>query len=719
MSIKSRLQKNREAKSFGFSDNVRTDLLKIFQEHTELSSMTVYSYNKITGEKDGKSSKLAIGFNSYEDYYEEVSKLLEISGNSSENPHVIINIQNIIVNIYLPPLTVNEPILFFSRRKNKKSENILSNKLISNEMVSYFTNCLAKRANIFIAGDASVDKSSIMNAIADLVTPDKKIIVCDLNKKINIDKPCVGRFSKQILKSEIFFDYDNIFCTDVENEEFTDIFKLIISGFCGFVVSFSVKKDIDMLSAIRNIILLSNTNLFEENADFMTTSSMDIIVNVENDLNGNAQILKVSETSKNKLGEISLKDIFVWNEYSKAHVSAGNNSKYLCTEYMQELYKHHYSDNKMFEQFIPSQYLQSKKEIFIKDIENDSSEIQNITNQNLESRKTKLGKLKEKIRQFKTERLNQTEQQENNVEKPTLHENTVNEDINILNPNLEKDIQFEKTEIQKEELIEQPVENGIIPVFSNYTNNPIEKTEDVEEIENIEVQKEDILENPNNAVIPDIISDTGFIDVKSYFKNEENPISQVEQEIPEEAQNNIQNMIIEENIQEIQEDEEVKNEPEILEQTDQIEANELIEEEENSEISETEKDFENNENEEYNGRIDVEQIDLVDEDSNQGVLASEIDDFSEEEIIQTPKIRNILEEDNDEQEESSLPIDEQLISEQKEINNSFELFTEKYQEEFKEEIEEEKKPKDPELFKEIDYIDIDNYDVADIPDEDI
>lgn len=717
MSIKSRLQKNREAKSFGFSNNVRTNLLKIFQEHTELSSMTVYSYNKIVGEKDGKSSKLALGFNSYEDYYEEVSNLLEISNNNSENPHIIINIQNIIVNIYLPPLTVNEPVLFFSRQKNKNSENVLLNQLISNEMLSYFTNCLAQKANIFIAGDSSVDKSQIMSIIANLTAPDKKIIVCDSNKKINIDKPFVGRFSKQILKSEMFFDYDNIFCTDVENEEFTDIFKLIISGFCGFVVSFSVKNDIDMLSAIRNIILLSNTNLFEENADFMTTSSMDVIVNLENDLNGNARIIKVSETSKNKLGEVSLKDIFVWNEYSKAHVSAGNNSKYLYSEYMQELYKHHYSDNKMFEQFIPSSNLQSKNEIFVNNIENNFSKKTNIISQNNENGKTKLDKLREKIKQFKAERLKQTEQQNNNIEISTLHENTINEDINILNTNLEKDIQFEKTEIQKEP-IEQPVENDIIPVFSNYINNPIEN------IENIEVSKEIGLENSTSALIPDITSNTEFIDVKSFYENEENIPSQIEPKITEET--NFQNIIVEEeieDIQKVQESEEVENPEvtEIIEQSEKNEEYELIKEDnEISKISVEEKEFEINGNEEYTGRIDVEQIDLVDEESNQGVLASESDDFSEEEIIQTPKIRNILEEDNDIQdEEANSTIDEKDFSEQKEINNSFELFTEKYQEEFKEEIEEEKKPKDPELFKEIDYIDIDNYEVPDITDDDI
>ena len=136
---------------------------------------------------------------------------------------------------------------------------------------------------------------------------------------------------------------------------------------------------------------------------------------------------------------------------------------------------------------------------------------------------------------------------------------------------------------------------------------------------------------------------------------------------------------------------------------------------------------------------EVETAEIVDENdndsSNEGLFASESDDFSDEPVYSQPKIRNILEDydDEDEQESSSEVIDAQFVEEeQSQADGHADLNTELTQEEIKEEEdilskyenaeEEPKAPIDPELFAEIKNVDVDDYsdaDLTDIPDSDI
>ena len=98
------------------------------------------------------------------------------------------------------------------------------------------------------------------------------------------------------------------------------------------------------------MILIDSPNLFEENADFMSFSSMDVIVSAEKTPEGNTVISKVSEIFKDENG-YSANDIFVFDK-SGNHISTGIKSKFtdkikegFSPEYFENSYKHSYSEN--------------------------------------------------------------------------------------------------------------------------------------------------------------------------------------------------------------------------------------------------------------------------------------------------------------------------------------------------------------------------------------
>lgn len=352
MSLKSRLLKNRELKSLNFAKmSADCDLLAFFREHKEFDVITAYSHDKIYGEKNGSVIKIPLVFSSAEVYFAEVEKIARLYDCylDKKNPQATIcTPSSSVINILIPPIVENEPFISIFRKNKQLYSSYFSTKMVSSEMVAYLRDCISQRANIFIVGDASVDKTSLMNFMVNLSDNSKKNIICGKTEKIIVEKPCSIKLSQGCIKDIENLNYDSIFYSDAQISDLTQIFQLIISGHNGFVVSMSLKEDVDILTAIRNMLLLSNINLFEENADFMTSASIDVVICV-NKINGEVCITKISEMVKNSQNDYSVKDIFVRN--SKGfHVSTGNSSRFFnpensqrfVSDFLEEGHKHSY-----------------------------------------------------------------------------------------------------------------------------------------------------------------------------------------------------------------------------------------------------------------------------------------------------------------------------------------------------------------------------------------
>lgn len=654
MSLKSRLQKSREAKTFSFTDT-DCDLLAYFEAHAELDAVTVYAHDRIFGEKNGVQQKISLSFPTKENYLAEIRKITSLHDVllNETNPHVVINTQTgAQINICVSPMVTSEPFVSLSRRRGQR--NILQNKLISSEIAVYLSECLDQNANIFIAGNASVDKISFMKTLVGLQGENKKLIICENGASMKLNKPCVATFSKDLLKDFIGFNYDNIFCPETNVDDLVNIFRLIISGCHGFVVSLSVKSGAEILSAVRNMILLSNINLFEENADFLATSSMDVVVSVDLTENKEVRITKVSEMSKNMKNEIVLKDIFVWNKPENSHVSTGNQSKFynfensqkFNPEFLEEGYKHDYAEDILKE-------------------DDDIFEITPVSTNNFEN----------SLAQNEITIENTDGNEQSDIEPSALPEPAEEPIEEVQEPTVEEPVPEKKSKLQK--LKEKLKRDKELANKSETAEVRSDVRTDTEPSETVEVPEVSETPSVEDVVLAELVQDAeDFQHLNKFETPKEFDLSQ--------------------------------NEDDGLKQTQPTEEDVTVDGE-------------------------FETAEIVDENdndtSNEGLFASESDDFSDEPVYSQPKIRNILEDydDEEEQEPSSEVIDAQFVEEEQPLADGHaDLNTELTQEEIKEEEdilskyenaeEEPKAPIDPELFAEIKNVDVDDYSDADLTD---
>ena len=356
MSLKSRLQKNRLSKTSANAD-IDVDLIEFFEEHKDFDNITIYSHDKIFSEKQGTLTAIEPIFSSEATYRNEIYRIAELYEKvpDFENPCSKISISDDInMEILIYPI-VSEGVFTVISRKNKKEEKSVA-KSVSNEIFTYLSEGMKQKLNIFVIGSADTDKAGIIRLLLNLCDSNNKIVISDKTNSFNPDNP-------YCLKVNDFYSYisdisfDNLFVNDTNTKELINIFELIISGYKGFVVSLSLKDKTDILEAIRNKILLSNPNLFDENADFMSGSSIDVILTLGNDNYGNTRILKVSEIFENNSKEYSIKDLFCLNENGE-YISVGNRSRFFnktnsptsfSEEYFKKEYVHSFRQEDVFD----------------------------------------------------------------------------------------------------------------------------------------------------------------------------------------------------------------------------------------------------------------------------------------------------------------------------------------------------------------------------------
>ena len=347
MSLKSRIQQNRISKMI---PETNIELLDFFNENKDIDVLYVYSPNKIYEEKNGVMQKSSFAYSSYTFYAEEIEKITELYGCilTESSPEATIDISNSVTLEVLVPPAVSDGIYTVIRRKNRNGSSP-SKLIISDEINSYLKECLNQKINIFVTGDAYTDKAAVLKLLADMINISSKIIISDKKKEIKFNQPCSVRINN-VYENIKKIPFDNVFINDADTNDLIKIFRLIIGGYKGFVVSLSLNDKADILSSVRNMILIDSPNLFDENADFMSFSSMDVIVKTEKTEDGNIVISKISEIFKNINGYFS-DDIFVLDK-SGTHISTGLKSKFsdkikqnFPSSYFEKNHVHSYSEN--------------------------------------------------------------------------------------------------------------------------------------------------------------------------------------------------------------------------------------------------------------------------------------------------------------------------------------------------------------------------------------
>ncbi|MCQ2550777.1 MAG: CpaF family protein [Clostridia bacterium] len=297
-----------------------------------ISEIMVNGKDNIYIERKGKVIKTDLSFDSTQEL-EEVIRYI------ASKVHREINEMNPIVDARLEDgsringvyknIAINGPILTI-RKFNKEyitMEQMVNFGTLTRECMDYLKGEVKRGMNIFISGGTSSGKTTFLNALADFIPEDDRVVVIEDSVELKLDniKNIVrmevrnansmgkGKVSMdQLIRTSLRMRPDRIIIGEVRGKEVTDMLQALNTGHSGSLSTGHGNSIRGMLRRLEAMYLMGSSIPISSIAGQITTG-IDIFVHLKRE-GGQRKVVEIARVLGYQDGEYILEKIFERDE---------------------------------------------------------------------------------------------------------------------------------------------------------------------------------------------------------------------------------------------------------------------------------------------------------------------------------------------------------------------------------------------------------------------
>ena len=234
------------------------------------------------------------------------------------------------VNIIIPPLAIDGPSI--SIRKFAKQKITLDTMERQGNLSPAAATILRVagrcRLNILISGGTGSGKTTMLNAISQLIDPGERIVTIEDAAELQLQQPHVVRLEtrtanlegsgeismRDLLKNSLRMRPDRIILGEIRGSEAIDMLQAMNTGHDGSLSTVHANRPREALTRLENMVGMSGINLPAKAVRTQIASAIDLIVQVSRMRDGVRRITYVSEVVGMEEDVITMQDLF-WYEY--------------------------------------------------------------------------------------------------------------------------------------------------------------------------------------------------------------------------------------------------------------------------------------------------------------------------------------------------------------------------------------------------------------------
>ncbi len=234
------------------------------------------------------------------------------------------------VNIIIPPLAIDGPSI--SIRKFAKQKITLDTMEKQGNLSPSAATVLRVagrcRLNILISGGTGSGKTTMLNAISQLIDPGERIVTIEDAAELQLQQPHVVRLEtrsanlegtgeismRDLLKNSLRMRPDRIILGEIRGSEAIDMLQAMNTGHDGSLSTVHANRPREALTRLENMVGMSGINLPAKAVRTQIASAIDLIVQVSRMRDGVRRITYVSEVVGMEEDVITMQDLF-WYEY--------------------------------------------------------------------------------------------------------------------------------------------------------------------------------------------------------------------------------------------------------------------------------------------------------------------------------------------------------------------------------------------------------------------
>jgi pilus assembly protein CpaF len=214
-------------------------------------------------------------------------------------------------NCVLPPLAIDSPCMsirkFPKRRLNFSS--MVEIGTMSEGVAKMLGVAAAARLNILVAGGTGSGKTTMLNALSQLISPTERIVSIEDAAELQLQQPHVVRLETRppnlegsgqitqndLLRNALRMRPDRIIIGEVRGAEAFDMLQAMNTGHDGSISTIHANNARDALVRVENMVLMGHMSLPSRAIRSQIVGALDIIVHLERQRDGVRRITQVSE----------------------------------------------------------------------------------------------------------------------------------------------------------------------------------------------------------------------------------------------------------------------------------------------------------------------------------------------------------------------------------------------------------------------------------------
>jgi pilus assembly protein CpaF len=230
------------------------------------------------------------------------------------------------VNIIFPPLALNGACISIRKfaRRTITLESLVASGSASAQIAKVLQVASAARLNVIISGGTGAGKTTLMNAMSQMIDSSERIITFEDAAELQLQQPHVVRLEtrppnlegrgevtmRDLVRNALRMRPDRLIIGEVRGAEAFDMLQAMNTGHDGSMSTIHANTTRDALTRIENMVQMGQPNLPLIAIRTQITSAVNIIIQLERMRDGVRRISQVSEIVGLEGNTVVMNDIF-------------------------------------------------------------------------------------------------------------------------------------------------------------------------------------------------------------------------------------------------------------------------------------------------------------------------------------------------------------------------------------------------------------------------
>ncbi len=298
-----------------------------------ISDILVNTHKQVYVERRGKLELTNVTFKDDSHLLRIIDKIVSQVGRRVDESSPMVDarlIDGSRVNAIIPPLAVDGPLLSIRRFATDKlmPDDLVANKSITPGMMEILKAAVKAHLNILISGGTGSGKTTMLNGLSSLISPDERIVTIEDAAELQLKQPHVARLEtrppniegknairqRELLVNALRMRPDRIIIGECRGEETLDMLQAMNTGHDGSMTTLHANTPRDAISRMEVMVTLGSSNMPVTSIRQQIAAAVDLIVQVSRMSDGSRRCRSLTEVTTMEGDQVMLQDLFVFEK---------------------------------------------------------------------------------------------------------------------------------------------------------------------------------------------------------------------------------------------------------------------------------------------------------------------------------------------------------------------------------------------------------------------